>query len=283
MSPSATPTVYSYLDYRRFLTEWFAAKKAANSRYSYRVFARAAGIKSSGLFLEVAKGRRNLTGATTAAFAKGLKLSADERRFFGLLVQLSQAKTQDERNEAWSEISASRRFREARQLEGQGFDYLSHWYYPAIRELAQRPDFDADPEWVAATLRPAITPAKARNAMQALEQIGMLKRDKAGELQPAEASVVTPHEVFGLAVYNYHRGMIERATEALDEVAASERHYGAVTVAVPESLVGRLKDEIGAFQERILDLCDGASDDAGVVYQLNLQLFPLSRSSQEDS
>jgi uncharacterized protein (TIGR02147 family) len=70
--------------------------------------------------------------------------------------------------------------------------------------------------------------------------------------------------------------MIGRATEAIDAFAPTERHLGAVTVAIPAALVPALKDEITRFQERLLDLCDGAGAPAEVVYQVNLQLFPLS-------
>ena len=40
------------------------------------------------------------------------------------------------------------------------------------------------------------------------------------------------------------------------------------------SVLATLKEEVAAFQERVLDLCDEAPGDR--VVQLNLQLFPLS-------
>ena len=39
--------------------------------------------------------------------------------------------------------------------------------------------------------------------------------DEHGLLVPAEASVITPPEVTHLAVENYHRGMLARATDAI--------------------------------------------------------------------
>ena len=40
------PKVFTYLDHRLFLRDWFEAKKALNHGYSYRVFARRAGFSS---------------------------------------------------------------------------------------------------------------------------------------------------------------------------------------------------------------------------------------------
>ena len=270
-----TPNIHSYLDYRRFLRDWFEAKKQSNPRFSYRGFARKAGQKSPSLLHHVMDGKRNLTPSTTEAFAKAMQLKVNEAAFFAHLVHLDQAKTSSERNSAWVLISETRHFREARHIEGEGFRYLSHWYYPAIRELAHRPDFQADPEWIAANLRPTISVKDARRALDSLLSMQLLVEED-GATRPAEASVVTPHEVTGLAVHNYHQGMLQRASESIDGFDPEERHLGAVTVAVPESLVARLKEEVAAFQERLLNLCDNADEPADVVYQMNLQLFPLS-------
>jgi uncharacterized protein (TIGR02147 family) len=272
----ALPVVYDYLDFREFLRDWFAAKKEANPNFSHRVFARRGGQKSPSLLHHVMEGKRNLTPSTTESFVTALDLSAPEASFFGLLVELGQARSDSERNTAWERIAATRRFREARKIEGAGFEYLSSWYYPAIRELAHRPDFVDDAEWIGRTLRPRISAAKARRAVEALLGMGLLVRTTEGQLRPAEASVVTPHEVAGLAVHNYHQGMLERAREAIDAFDPEERHLGGVTVAVPLSLVPRLKEEVAAFQERILHLCDTAPELKDRVYQFNLQLFPLS-------
>lgn len=268
--------VYAYLDYRRFLEDWFRAAKAGNGRFSHRMFARLAAVKSPSLLKQVMNGERNLTATTTAGFVRAMALPAAEAAFFADLVGFNQSETQDEQNEAWARISASRRFREARTLEGQSFDYISQWHYPAIRELAHRDDFDPDPRWLARTLRPRITEAQASKAMKLLLSLGLLAPDAHGVPRPADGSVVTPHEVAGLAARNYHRGMLELARDSIEGAAPDERHLAAVTVAIPQSLIPRLKDELNRMQERLLDLCDGSEESAERVYQVHLALFPLS-------
>ncbi|MCB9679584.1 MAG: TIGR02147 family protein [Alphaproteobacteria bacterium] len=270
------PSPYDYLDYRRYLAEWFAKKKEANPRFSHRLFARRAGQQSPSLLHHVIEGRRNLTPQTTEGFVTALGLRAGEARFFRLLVDLDQSREPEARNRAWDEISATRRFREARSIERGAFDYLSNWALPAIRELAARSDFQPDPEWVADNLRPRIQPRDAAAGLKTLVELGMLVEDGEGGLVPAEASVATPPEVAGLAVRNYHRGMLERAAEAIELFPGSERHLLAVTVGVPESLLPVLKEESNAFLRRMMDLCDSSTEDVDRVMQMNLQIFPLS-------
>lgn len=275
------PDIYSYLDYRAWLRDWFEARKAANPRFSHRAFVRRTGQRSPSLLADVIGRRRNLTPALVDSFCAATKLGAEEARFFASLVALDQARDPDERNRAWERIAASRRFRAARRVEGDSFRYVSCWYYPAIRELARRPDFVADPDWIARTLVPGITPAQAREALAALVELGMLT-EVDGRMEQAEGAVVTPREVAGLAVHNYHQGMLERAREGIRTFKAAERYYTGVTVCVPEALAPRLKQELGAFAERLLELCDGAEGEPERVLQINLNFFPLSAPPERE-
>jgi uncharacterized protein (TIGR02147 family) len=277
------PDIHTYLDYRTFLCDWFQWKKEASPRFSHRGFVRRVGSKSPSLVVDLIAGRRSLTPKMLEPFAKAMKLTAEERRFLGLLVDLERAKTPEKRNAAWESISARRRFKEAHAIEGDSFQYLSDWAYPAIRELVLRPDFQADAEWVANTLRPRITKAHAQRALDALFELGMLVQSADGTVTQADGAVVTPREVLGLAVHNYHQGMIDRARDGIVNFRSSERHYTGVTVCIPESLVPQIKDEINTFAERLLDLCDGAEETPERVYQFHLLAFPLSESLKEES
>lgn len=279
-APDTAPEVFAYLDYRAFLRDWFEARKKANPRYSHRLFARRSGQKSPSLLLHVMNGQRNLTPANVEAFVGAMSLAREEGAFFRALVDLEQATTDEDRNDAWLRIASEKRFREARRVEGDGFRYLSRWYYPAIRELALRRDFEAEPKWIARTLQPRITISQARRALDDMLVMGLLAKEADGRVVQAEASVVTPHEVAGLAVHNYHREMTDRAKDAVDAFEPDVRHLLGVTVCIPADLVPTLKEELNAMQARLLQLCDGAEGDASRVYQMNLQLFPLSEGQE---
>ena len=72
VSDMTTPDLYTYLDYRQFLRDWFQQKKQDNPRYSHRLFARRAGQRSPSMLLFVMEGKRNLTPKTAAAFAQAM-------------------------------------------------------------------------------------------------------------------------------------------------------------------------------------------------------------------
>jgi len=275
------PQVYAYLDHRKYLADWFAWKKSTNKRFSHRMFARLAKQKSPSLLLLVTKGERNLSPTTTRQFAKAMALDADETRFFTMLVKLDAAQDSRERTALFEKIAASARFRAARRIEGETFQYLSHWYIPAIREMASMPGFVPDPTWIARHMRPRITVAKARAALSTLHELGMVRVDDDGSVLLADGDFVTPHEVAGLAVHNFHQGMLERAADSIEAFKSNDRHLGAVTVKIPLSRVPRLKQEVAAFLERVLDIAESPLGDlealeAQRVVQVNAQLFPMT-------
>lgn len=270
--------VFQYVDYRRYLQEWFEAQKKVDDRFSHRHFARKAGVRSPSLLKEVVAGRRNLSSTTLEGFMQACRLKGEAASFFRSLVQFDQADNEEEKREAWLLISASRRFRSARPIDSAMMEYLSHWFIPAIRELALCGDLLDDPAAVARRLHPVISVSEARLALTTLKDLGMLQLE--GEfLRARDVSVATAHELTGYGVESYHRQMLTRAIDSIGGVPQEQRHVLGLTVAIPESLMPTLKAELDALQERLLHLCDEQAQGAERVYQVNLNVIPLSTPS----
>lgn len=277
------PNIFDYLNYREYLGDYYDAAKENVPAYSYRYFARRARISSPSFLRHVIRDERNL-GDTVDQFADALELSDEERRYFKALVEFNQAEDSETRNRAFEKVSASRRFRGAKRLEHGMFEYLSHWYFPAIREMVARPDFSEDAEWIASQLVPAIEPDEASEALEILLELGMIVRSESGELSRGESSVATEHEVRSLAIANYHRQMLHRAGESIELVDRQWRDLGAMTACVSTQTLEDLKHRIHEFRELVLQLCD-TEQERELVIQFNSQLFPLSRvpNSDQDS
>lgn len=273
------PSVYAYLDYRAYLRDHYAASKQLKRHYSFRYFARKAGLSSSNFLKLVMDGKRNLGATTIAKFVKALNLDDGEAVFFSDLVMLHQAETVAERNRAFERVAANQRFRQARRLGGPLFEYLTHWYYPVVRELAGRADFRDDPAWVAGQLLPTITTRQARAALATLRKLGLLVEDVSGQLVRGDTSLTTGHEVRSIVVPAYHRQMIECAASSLESVPPEERDVSALTVCIKASSLPQLKERIHRFRELMLEHCD-SEDEPDRVYQLCIQFFPMSRTAE---
>lgn len=273
--------VFEYLDYRDYLKAHYQVTKAQRPSYSFRLFSKLAGLRSPNFLKLVIDGQRNLSAESVERFSTAIGHDAAEAEFFADLVAFNQAESLADKNRAFERIAASRRFRNARRIDGDLFAYLSHWYNPAIRELAARCDFNEDPRWIASQLQPRISVAAAAEAMQLLLSLGLLVRDQeTGRIARGEPTLTTEHEVRSLGAKAFHRQMIERAAEAMETVPREHRDLAALTVCISPKTAALVKQRIHQFQEAIAELCD-ADGESDVVYQMNLQWFPLSVQREE--
>jgi len=275
------PETFASLDLRAFLADDYTAAKQHVPAFSYRFFARRAGYSSPNFLKLVIKGDRGLSADSVERFATALGLDDEERRFFRELVAFSQARSDEDRNQAFQRIAASQRFQQARRIERGMYVYLSHWYYPAIREMAARDDFCDDPEWIAKQLLPNIKVKEAQEALHVLLELGLVVRQEDGSLRRGEPTLTTGHVVRNLAIGNYHRQMMGRAQDALKNAEAHQRDFSAVTVCIGAGQVPELRQRIRSFREQIIDVCD-RDPNPEVVYQVNFQCFPLSVPPTKD-
>jgi uncharacterized protein (TIGR02147 family) len=265
--------VFRFHDYRAFLAAYYQHKKPQG--FSYRAFARAAGLGAPNYLQLVIQGRRNLTAEMARRFAETCGLGQDGCDYFVALVAFNQASDIDERNRHYQKLSSFRRYRRAQRLELAEAAYHSTWYLPAIRELALAPGFRDDPEWIAEQLWPPIKPAEARQALDTLHELGLLQQGPDGRSRQATRVVSTGPETTGMHITNYHTEMMQRAAQSIGLVPARERDISSLTLCLGSDGLERVKQRIQAFRRELLELSETDAEPSQVV-QVNFQLFPLT-------
>lgn len=273
--PASPVDVYEYLDYRALLRDYYLAKKAQGRGFSYRAFARRAGLRAPNDLKRVSEGERNLTSSMAGRYAEAMGLSGEEAAYFCDLVTFNQATTSRERNAAYERLRGFRGYRAAHKLELAHAAYHSTWFVPAIREMVLLHDFRPDPVWIAKRLIPPISVADARRALALLVELQMIATDESGTVKQTDAVVTTGPQTTGLHIANYHRSMMSRAAEAIDLIPASDRDVSSITFAVGEDGMRRIKKRVQRFRQELIALL-AEEQDATQVLQLNMQLFPLA-------
>jgi uncharacterized protein (TIGR02147 family) len=253
------PGIFDYLDYRAFLKDYYLHKKSRG--LSYRSISKRVGLKSTNYFKLVIEGKRNLSDEMARQFAAALIDADAGRDFFVELVRFAQSRTPAQKDDAYKKLSGFRQYRAARPLELAHAEYHSNWFYPVIRELVSSPAFREDPAWLG----------------KALLECGLLVRSKSGRLKQAEPLVTTGAEARFLHIANYHRMMMQMATEALFSVPQAERDISALTLCVRAEGLARIKHRLQAFRRELLEL--SAQEQRGdTVLQINFQVFPLTHA-----
>jgi uncharacterized protein (TIGR02147 family) len=269
-------TLFSYTDYRRFLREYFTEKKRQNKAFSLKTLADCAGFKARDYLLRVMNGSRNLSQSGVCMLSQALRLSEKEANYFASLVGFNQAKSPKEKEFFYEQMSTLRKYGHHQKLRDEQFESLSEWYYCAIRSLLPVIDFKDDFAALARFLDPPISASQAKKAVQALERLGLIHRTTDGRYESAVPAMTTGDEVSSVALMRFHRQSLDLARRALELYPSIMRDVSGVTMSLSAAGYEKVKDEIRRFRKRIMDVASAdCAEDA--VFQLNLQLFPLSK------
>ncbi len=267
--------VFEYMDYRAFLRDFYARAKQAKRGFSFRAFSRRAKLASPNHLKRVMESDRNLTPDTAERFAKACGLQGEASEYFVQLVSFNQANSSEEKSRAYAKLTGFKTYRKTRKLDLAEAAYHSRWYIPAIRELAGRNDFRAEPRWIASRLCPPIRTAEAEQALNILFQLGLLKTDERGCVVQSEPLLSTGPEARAVHIADYHRTMMLRAAASIDLVPSDQRDISSVTLLVSQGGIQRMKRRIQRFRRELMEVALAEAEGKQVV-QLNLQLFPLS-------
>ena len=268
------PDVFTYTDYRKFLSDHYHAMKAVDGKISHRYFSQRIGYNSSGFFSDVLSGKKNLTGPVLLKLAKALKLKKGEEEYFINLVNLNQAGTLDERNRFYEKLMGTSQVR-VETLQPEKFEYFSKWHHAAIRELLSFYPFRGDFRKLARKLNPHITQEQAKQSVKLLLDLGMLKIDAEGRYLPAASMIGTGEGFMSLHVGNLQRAFMDLAREGLDRFAREERDFSTVTLPMAKEDLSRARQAIAQLRASLLAMSDKCRRPERVL-QFNSQLFPLT-------
>lgn len=270
------PNVYDYLDYRSYLSDLFHFRKAGASHFSYRFFSKKAGFASPNFLQLVINGQRNLTNASIAKVAKGFSLKKKEREFFEYLVFMNQATLHDEKNYYYRKMISIVGFKSISTIAKDQFEYFSKWYYPAIREMLAFGAGTSTPEKIAAKLIPKITVKQAASALGLLERLKLISQSPDGNWEQVDRDVSTGPEIKSMAVANFHKEMLQLATESIDRFNASKRDISGLTLSIQHENLPELKARLVSLRRELMELASH-DENPDMVVQINFQLFPLTK------
>ncbi|MDB5103390.1 MAG: hypothetical protein JWP91_1079, partial [Fibrobacteres bacterium] len=275
--PMARPDLFTYLDYRMYLRDAFGAMKAGDRKTSFRSFAKEAGYTSPNFLQLVIAGTRNLSTASLPGTLRALGLNKQESEFFANMVGFEQAQGFEEKNFHYQRMLRSRRYTEARPIDKGQYEYFEQWYNPVVREMLAHEGFTGEASWIARRIHPGLTVAQVERSIELLNGLGMIRKDEAtGKWLQAEPLISTPAEVASLAVANYHRSVLKLASDSIEAFSPDERDLRAATLGIPKSAYPAIKRKMEELWREILAVSQ-AGGKVEEVYQVNLQVFPLTK------
>jgi uncharacterized protein (TIGR02147 family) len=275
MPASPDVNIFTYTDFRKYLGDYYQARKKTDRKFSHRFIQEKTGVSSAGWFADVVKGRTNIHGSHIVKLAKLLQLRNSETDYFESMVLFGQSGTLEERTRYFHKMIAFKEVR-ADMVGVDRLEFYSKWYHGAIRELLFFHPFRGDYAELARRLSPPIRQAEARDSVALLERLGFVEPNGLGGFKAKEATLKKDSSFPSVVMANFLKANMELAIESLDRYSKDERDISALTISLSDEAFARVKEEIRALRMRILALAD-VDVAPSKVYQCNFQFFPMSQ------
>jgi len=274
-APKQRPDVFRYHDYRELLKDWLVFLKAGQSGASLRALSAKAGISTSNLSM-IISGSRKLSHKAVLPLALALGLNQAEREYFELITTLGNSDHQQARLDAFERMNRIRSYRRANPKESNVFLYLTHWYYVAIREMSELPDFSLDPAWIQSRLQYPVDLREIEAAVRFLTENKFIETKPDGRVAPPARSLDCLGGVYRLALTRFHHEMLSLAGQSIEHVSSEDRRILGYTLAVEKDRFDRIQEVLSKAHEEIRAIAqEGGTGDT--VYHVELASFPLTK------
>lgn len=271
---SSSPSVFTYMDYRLFLSDFYRYQKSIRASFSYQNIALKVGIDRS-LVMRIFNGQRHISSKNCAAFISWLDLDTKEAAYFEELVLYCKAE-KDEEIKKHMERLLSLTPTKQRILRTSEYEYFQQWYYAAIRSLLEFFHFTDNYKELAKTLIPNITVPQAREAISLLLKLELIEQLPSGRFVPTANHITTGKRWRSLAINKYQTETIALSQEGLNRHPGKATDYSTITMSMNKETISELRGILKECRQKIIKLVNHIpEEEIDTLYQLNMQLFPL--------
>lgn len=278
-----TCRVQDFLDYREFIKASFEIWKKRMSGFSLRYFAKKAQLGGHSYLTMVLNGERNISPATLTKLSKALGLSREDAVYFENLVFYNQVKNDEDKVRYFDRLLAMREKAGITKLSPDQLQYFANAHAVVIREMAALKEFRDDPEWIAEHLFRKIPAKEVETILGALTRLGLLVRDADGKLRHSGKSLQSPIDCDAYEIINYHRRVLADARYAMSLAPHGEWDVTSMVIPVPKEQISEVMNIMQKCREDIVHLINRGSKNFHEVYQLNMQLFPVTKTKRAKS
>lgn len=271
---SKRPNIFQFHDYRMFLKEWFAYRKGKEKGFSLRSLAGQAGV-ATGYLPMVLNGKRALSDSALKSLLPYLGLSPNETSFFENMVVLGTSDSNVERVSALDRMKRFGEFKRQNPNETEAYEYLTHWYFVAIREMATLKDFKLDPQWIQENLTFPLTLTEIKAALNFLIKNSYIVVNPDGTVQPPTKYLDCSGGIYRVALADFHREIYSLAVRSIESTPSEEREIQGQTFAISSGDVDKAKEILREALEKIRSLGQKQAQ-AELVYHFEMALFPMT-------
>jgi uncharacterized protein (TIGR02147 family) len=269
------PSVFDFLDYRKFLQEYRIARSAVDKSFTHYYICFRLGMKNSrSYFNNITTGRKNIGQEIIEKLISLLELSPDEANYFRTLVNYNQSEHPDQK-ESYFDLLVKQNNTPKKIIPEDCYEYFKTWYHPVIREILEGFTVKNNLAELASKLIPPITEIEAKESIHLLERLNLIKKNEAGEYRIVEKLVVTEPSVQMKLVEQFQLRSMERARERIAK-RPKEHKTSTQTIAVSPQGLKRIIAQIDQLKTATRSIALEDQDDEKKVFELIVHLSKQS-------
>lgn len=259
-------------DYREILKAYYEKRKKEISFYSYRMMGEKLGLDSSHLFRVLQK-KQHLPAHALEAAKELLGLSGRAAEYFNLLYAAGVSKDVRQKKDLMAKALALRDV-ERRSLQQAELKVLENWWIPAVRAFLELNEGVVNFRQIANSLCPPISEDQAKEAVETLEKVELLKKRASGKLALTESHLTVGGLEKARAVRNFQKQIFALASDALENFSPEERNVSTLTMSVDQECFDDLVEMLREFRRMVQKRVDTVKSPDRVM-QLSLAFYPI--------
>lgn len=275
----ASLEVSGFLDYREFLKNFYEAwRTQSKPKKTHKDFSEFLGFdRENNTIRLVISGKRNLSQLHSKQICSALNLTKERRRYFLTLVDYCDERKQEKRQKIFLDLIQIRQALSKNQVDVDQLEYCKKWFHPTIFEALRLGLLAGSPEEIQNSLVFPLRLDEIKFSLEVLERIGLLGFEaKTNSYFPLKKQIWVDGSYNKLAVTQYHQQMIAIAADSITRVESKDRVIEALTLSVNQATLDKIRNKIAVVLDEVMQE-EEQIDEADQVYQLNLQLFPLTK------
>lgn len=263
------------MDFRTVLNEELGFRQNENPSYSMRAFARDMGINPSQMS-EVLGGKTGLSSKKAVVVAENLGLTEKETSIFKAMVEAEHGRSPQIIANARKVLEESQHSGNFQNLSMEGFRFISDWIYFPILSTMELDNYDGSIDFIGTKL--GLSNEETSEAIKTLLKLDIIDI-KDGKFIISGEMFTTSHDIANQALKKFHKQHLRKSIEAIDKVDVKDRDITTMTMAIDKKKISEAKELIKNFRRSLCKLLE--SGDKNEVYNLNIQLIPLTVLEQE--
>lgn len=280
------PVLSTYTDYRLFLNDHFEFRRYETRHqlrpFSYSDFSAAADIRSPNYLKLIISGDRNLSPDMCKKFGRALRLEKVELEEFETLVSYNQAADPLERNNSLKALSElrSQRSLDAGEIDQATWEKVPGWLSWVIYALIDQAHIEFSIDHLKKVLRQK---ASEKNIQEAIDKLVAAGDVRIENNIPYKTNKVISNsdKIPAALVRKLQAELVYLGLESLYRDAPQEREISGFTIAMTDEEFTWVRHELRKIRKELqTKLMMAREKNPGKkVYQVNIQLFPLTNES----